>query len=147
MACPNSLSERDRPNSGRAAYLEQDIVEAPGLRGEHGREAEFALLDEEREVHGTRARVTSSPGFARAGVGSMTVCAERLTVDERLRDRIDGLGMGESTAMEREPCEGKSKSKRDPYSSFDTTAVLATLTSTTWSRPTRLNEFKRARPP
>jgi hypothetical protein len=33
----------------------------------------------------------------------MPVCAERLTVDERLRDRIDGLGMGESAAMAREP--------------------------------------------
>ena len=29
----------------------------------------------------------------------MTVRAERLTVDECVRDRINGLGMGKSTAM------------------------------------------------
>ena len=31
--------------------------------------------------------------------------------------------------------------------SLDTTAVVATLTRTTWSRPTRLKEFSRARQP
>ena len=54
MACPDGLSssEHDHRYTRKTSYLEQDIVEAPGLCGEHGREAEFALFDEEREVHG-----------------------------------------------------------------------------------------------
>ena len=66
------------------SYLEQDVVEAPGLCGEHGWEAEFALFDEECEVHGTRTRIASSPRFAGASVRGMTVCAERLAVDKGL---------------------------------------------------------------
>lgn len=43
----HARSERDhREPQKRAPHLEQDVVEAPSLRGEHGREAEFALLDE-----------------------------------------------------------------------------------------------------
>ena len=80
-------------------YLEQDVVKAPGLCGEHGRKSKLAFLDEECEIHSTRACITSGPRFARASVGSMTVRAERLAVDECVRDRINGLGMGKSTAM------------------------------------------------
>jgi hypothetical protein len=93
--CQNVTSNKSR----RGSYLEQDVIEAPGLCGKHRREAELALLDEEGEVDRTRARVARSPGLARAGVGRMAVRSEGLTVDERLRDRVDSLLMGEPTIM------------------------------------------------
>ncbi len=44
--------------------LEEHVVEAPRLCGEHRREARLALLDEVGKVDGTRARVAGCPGLA-----------------------------------------------------------------------------------
>lgn len=73
------------------AYLEEDIVEAPSLGGQDGGETLLTLLDEESKVDGTRASITSSPGLARTSVWSVAVGSERLTINPRLRDGVDGL--------------------------------------------------------
>lgn len=41
-----SPSERDSEAPKRKLYLEQDVVKAPGLGRQYGRETEFALFDE-----------------------------------------------------------------------------------------------------
>jgi hypothetical protein len=71
--------------------LEEHVVEAPRLCGEHRGKARLALLDEVGEVDGARARVACRPGFARASVGRVAVGAERLAVHPRLGDGVDGL--------------------------------------------------------
>ncbi len=60
--------------------LEEHVVEAPRLGGEHRREAGFAFLDEVGEVDGARARVAGCPGLPRARVRRVAVGAERLAV-------------------------------------------------------------------
>jgi hypothetical protein len=72
-------------------YLEEDIVEAPGLGSQDGGETLFALLDEEGEVDSSGARVTCSPRLAGSSVRSMAVGAERLSVHPCLGDRINRL--------------------------------------------------------
>jgi len=71
--------------------LEKDVVEAPRLGGQHGRQAGLALLDEVCKVDGARARIAGSPGLARARVRRVTVGAERLTIYPCLRYGVDGL--------------------------------------------------------
>ena len=46
------------------SYLEQDVIEAPGLGGENGWHANFTFLNEVGEVDCTRAGISCSPGFA-----------------------------------------------------------------------------------
>jgi hypothetical protein len=71
--------------------LEEHVVESPRLCGEHRGEARLAFLNEVGEVNGTRARVAGRPGLARARVGRVAICAERLAVYPRLGDSVDGL--------------------------------------------------------
>ena len=75
----------------KGGALEEHVVEAPGLGGQHRGQARLAALDEVGQVHGARARVACGPGLARACVGRVAVCTERLAVHPRLRDGIDGL--------------------------------------------------------
>jgi hypothetical protein len=72
-------------------YLEEHVVEAPGLRSEDGRHASLALLDKECEVDRTRAGVTSGPGLPGAGVRCMTVGTEGLAIRPGMRDCVNGL--------------------------------------------------------
>jgi hypothetical protein len=76
---------------GYASYLEEDIVEAPSLRSQNGRQALLALLDQESKVNSTRAGVTSSPGLAGTGIGCMAVGTEGLAINPSLGDSVDGL--------------------------------------------------------
>ena len=71
--------------------LEEDVVEAPGLGGQDRRHAGLALLDQEGDVHGTRACIASSPRLPGHGVGSMTVGAQRLAISPCLGDGVDCL--------------------------------------------------------
>lgn len=86
------------------AYLEEHVVEAPGLGGEDGGDALLALLDEVGEVDGARAGVTRSPRLARASVGGMAVGAEGLAVNPRLRDGVDGLVAAEAEELGDDGC-------------------------------------------
>ena len=106
--------------------LEQHVVETPGLRGQDRRVAHLAGLRDQREAHGARGGVAGGPALARAGVRRVAVGAQALAVDPRERHRVDDL----VAATGRACCA--------------TTAVEATLTSTTWSRPTRLKLFSSA---
>jgi hypothetical protein len=78
---------------------EQDIIETPGLGSEGSRVAHLSLLDQEGEVDGAHASVTSSPRLARAGVGSMAVRAQALAVDECMADNVDGLVAGKAEKL------------------------------------------------
>ena len=73
------------------AALEEHVVEAPGLGGEHRGIAHLAGARDEREAHGTAGGVARRPALARAGVGRMPVGAKRLAVDPGERDRVDHL--------------------------------------------------------
>ena len=92
--------------------LEQHVVEAPGLRGEHRGVAHFAGPRHQREAHAAAGGVARRPAFARAGVGGVAVGAQRLAVDPGERQGVDDLVAGEAEQLA-------------------TTAVVATLTSTT----------------
>jgi hypothetical protein len=137
---------------------EQDVVEAPRLGGQHGRQAGLTPLDEVSQIDGARARVAGSPRLARARVRRVAVGAKRLAIHPGLRDGVDGLVARKaagnkdvaSIISRTSGARGGTKPQRgrgSTYRSLDTTAVDATLTRTTWSRPTRLNELSRARPP
>ncbi len=76
--------------------LEEHVVEAPGLRGEHRRIAHLAGLRDEREAHRARGGVARRPALPRAGVGRMAVGAQALAVDPGLRHRIDDLVVSQS---------------------------------------------------
>ena len=76
--------------------LEEDIVESPGLGGKDGGDAHLAALDGDGEVDGALASISSRPRLARSGVGGVTEGTEGLSVDEDLRDDIDGLRVGEA---------------------------------------------------
>ena len=71
--------------------LEEHVVKAPRFRGQHRRIAHLARLRNKRETDCARGRVARGPRFTRAGVRRVAVRAQRLPVDERLRDRIDQL--------------------------------------------------------
>jgi hypothetical protein len=53
--------------------LEEHIIESPSLGGQDGWETHLTLLNEKGEIDGTRACVTSGPGFTRASVGCMAI--------------------------------------------------------------------------
>lgn len=91
MPCDQDVRYTESGLPMEVAYLEEDIIEAPGLGGQHGGDTLLALLDEVREVDGARAGVTSGPGLARAGVGGVPVGTEGLTVNPCLRDGVDRL--------------------------------------------------------
>ncbi len=80
-----------RPLKLELVALEQDVVEAPGLGREHRGIAHLAFHGDERQAHCAAGRITRRPRFARPGVGSMPVGAQRLAVDPRLRHRVDDL--------------------------------------------------------
>ena len=85
--------------SDTAAYLEQHVVEAPGLRSQDRGHALLPALHKVGNVDGTRTRISSGPRLARASVGSMSVRAQRLAVGPRLGDSVDGLGTVKTTMM------------------------------------------------
>lgn len=72
-------------------YLEEDVVEAPGLGREDGRHTLLTLLDEESEVDGARASITGSPRLPWHGVGGVAVGTEGLSISPGLGDGIDSL--------------------------------------------------------
>ena len=69
--------------------LEQHVVEAPIGRGEHRGIAHLAGRADERQAHGAARRVARGPALARAGVRRVAIGAQRLAVDEGLRERVD----------------------------------------------------------
>jgi hypothetical protein len=71
--------------------LEEDVIEAPGLGGEHRGIAHLALLRDEREAHRARSGVARRPALARAGVGGVAIGAQRLAIDPRERHGVDDL--------------------------------------------------------
>ena len=91
---------------------EGDVVEAPGLCGERGGVAHLAGAGHQRQAHGAAGRVACGPAFARAGVGRVAIGAQALAVDPREREALMVWS-------------------RVRPSNWQTTAVEATLTSTT----------------
>ena len=71
--------------------LEEDVVEAPGLGSQDGRDSHLSALDLVREVDGAHARVAGGPTLARTRVGRVTESAQALAVDKDLRDDVDSL--------------------------------------------------------
>lgn len=80
----------------KANYLEQDIIESPGLSSEHGWETNLTPLYEECEVDSTGACIPSCPGLAGSSIGCMAVGSKGLAINPSLRNRIDGLTMGQT---------------------------------------------------
>ena len=72
-------------------YLEKHVVEAPGLGREDRGHPLFSRLDQVREVHRPRARVSGGPGLARAGIRCVAVGAKGLPIYPGLRDGINSL--------------------------------------------------------
>jgi hypothetical protein len=81
----------ERALERKGLALEEHVVEAPRLGRQHRGQARLAALDEVRQVDGARARVARCPGLARARVGRVAVCPERLAVYPCLRDGVDRL--------------------------------------------------------
>jgi hypothetical protein len=71
--------------------LEENVVEAPRLGGQHGRQTGLAPLDEVGQVDSARASVASGPRLTRACVRRVAVGTERLAIHPCLRDGVDGL--------------------------------------------------------
>ena len=69
--------------------FEQHIVKAPGFRGQRGGVAHLALVRHQRQTHRAAGGVARGPRFARARLRRMTVGAQRLAVDPRIRHGVD----------------------------------------------------------
>ena len=76
--------------------LEQHVVKAPGLGGQHRRITHLAGLRDQCQTHRARCRIAGRPRFARAGVRRMTIGAQRLAIDPCQRHRIQDFIAGQA---------------------------------------------------
>ena len=87
--------------------LEQHVIEAPGLGGQHRWVAHLAGLGHQGQTHRARGGIAGGPGFARAGIGRMAVGAQRLAIDPGQRYRIQDFVAGQAEHL------GDHRSRRD----------------------------------
>src|SRR5258706_20116 len=69
--------------------LEQNVVEAQGLRGQYRGVTHLALDHHQRQSHRACSRVAGGPALARTRVRRMAISAQALTVDPGQRHRVD----------------------------------------------------------
>src|ERR1035438_6074856 len=98
-----------------------DVLEPPDLGGQGPRVPHLAPERQDRMQDAPACGIARGPALARARVGGMAVGPERAAVEKRVRERVHDLIAG--------------------------SPEQAIRTSSTWSSPTRLNAFSRARTP
>lgn len=76
--------------------LEENVIETPSVGREDSRDTHLTPLDLKSEVNSPHASVSSRPRLPRSSVRGMTESTKGLTIDEDLRDDIDGLVTSET---------------------------------------------------